>query len=410
MSKKPIHVDDVTVEELRDAFLDCTPIIGLKALVTHYSQHFDEILASFIFTTEGEKMFPECKKIGLGNISIKEVESHNHGLGIFWNMLKLGYLCMGFGGGPLDEHESKDNPIGYKKDCAATLMAKLLKVRDKPELTLLLNYALFTDQNGDKLVIDKDATDKEKRFGNDASKLLPASIIKNFFKSIDHDALRVEEIQAMTKTILDYVNLALRYQIARFEKRANENIKPEKIEINGKEMVVFVESDIIGADEVARQRTKDFHRTNLLTIVANPKNGRLVGLNNPQKKTNIEDYVRVIRFWANRKMNPKVKISWDDLGKAGELPQLPQLLYNAEHQNLYNGTDSSQPDVKGVYGTLITRRDIDDAIKYGLAKEFHPRYKENCVKDICDKKCPLFNMGLSQCREVRRYKGLPKKS
>lgn len=399
--QKPIHVDEVTVEELKEAFEKGVPIIGIESLVSHNSDHMDEFVASLIFTTEGKERFPECAKIGFGNATNKQVEVMNFGLGIFWNMLKNKYLCIGFGGGPLDDHEEEN-----KKECTATLMAKLLKVRNKPSLQALLDYTLYTDKNGDKLLIDPNATAQEKRFADVASKFLPANVIKGFWSSIDHDNTKIEEITEMKKSLLGYLNIVLNTQIVFHEKIANAEIKPVVLHVNGKERVTFVESDIVDADKFARHKTKKNFRKNILTVSANHKTNHFVSLNNPKNKVDIEDYVRVLRALVCQKRD--LKPVWEELGQPGTIEKVPELLYLKEQENLLNGS-YSHPDVDGLYGKLISQKDIEEAVKLGLGKEFHPDYKSNCVKDICDRNCPLFNMGLSQCREVRRYKGLPKK-
>ncbi|HRH30543.1 MAG TPA: hypothetical protein PK886_00535 [Candidatus Paceibacterota bacterium] len=394
MKLQPLDVTKSSVEEIKDAFFGRRPIIGLVAMLTHNSEHFDEIMASSIFRSEGETLFPECNKIPIGFATNKQVEVYNHGAGIFWNMLKDGYLCLGFGGGPFDDHAP-----GNEKQCTATLMAKHLGVRNKPSLSFLLDYTLYTDKNGDRLAIDKDASIPEIRFGNIASTLLPGSVVKSIWSCVKHDNTKVEEINKMIEAVMNYINIVQTAQIIFHEDRANTEINPIIIDVNGKERVTFVESDLIDAGKIARHKTKKIWRKNILTIIADPVSKRLVSLNNPKDKKNIEGYVRVIRSCVCKKRGLKTK--WEELGKEGCIKQVPELLYIKEHENLLNGSHS-HPDVPGLYGDLITKKDIRDAVVYGLGEQFHPKYKNECSKSICKKDCPLYEMGLSQCFKARK--------
>jgi len=399
--QKALNVKDASLEEIKSAFLGHQPIIGLNAMLTHNSEHFDEIMASSILRSEGEKFFPECKMLPIGFTTNQEVESFNHGSGIFWNMLKAGYLCLGFGGGPFDDHAP-----GNEKQCTATLVAKHLQVRNKPSLSFLLDYTLYTDKNGDKLAISKDATPAEIRFGNIASALLPGNVVKAIWSCVKHDNTRVEEINKMIESVINYINIVQTAQIIFHEDLANSEINPIIIDVNGKERVTFVESDEIEAGKIARHKTNKVQKKNILTIVANPTSKRIVFLNNPKDKQNIEGLVRVIR--ANVCKKKGLKTTWEELRKDGYMEQVPELLYLKEHENLLNGSHS-HPDVPGIYGVLITETDIREAVTYGLEKKFHPQFEEKCKTNYCDRNCPLFNMGLSQCLEARRYKGMPKK-
>ncbi|MBI4122118.1 MAG: hypothetical protein HY461_02195 [Parcubacteria group bacterium] len=58
-----------------------------------------------------------------------------------------GYLCIGVGGGELDEHEWNDRPR-QKGECATTLVTKKLGLQDKPELRELVRFVRANDTKG----------------------------------------------------------------------------------------------------------------------------------------------------------------------------------------------------------------------------------------------------------------------
>ncbi len=117
---------------------------NVKYLVTHVSPHWDELVAIWQLARFGGRLFP-----GISQAVV-----------VFWNggpnvevlgttrplaEIRPFSLFVGTGGGPLDEHTSKGR---LKEECAATLAAKLLGIRDSPALYQLLSYTLKNDSKG----------------------------------------------------------------------------------------------------------------------------------------------------------------------------------------------------------------------------------------------------------------------
>ncbi len=114
-----------------------------RKIVTHVRPHFDEVVAIWLLYVFGQEKFP--------GISQAEIE--------YWGFGKTpdgrsaeeyereGVLLIGVGGGRFDEHPTatKERTAG---ECAATLVAKALGVRERPELQQILNEVLSNDLNG----------------------------------------------------------------------------------------------------------------------------------------------------------------------------------------------------------------------------------------------------------------------
>src|SRR6266403_5771664 len=116
MDKTPltqtIDCTQASIEELRHAFAKRLPIAGITCFLYHHGPHGDEITSGFVITTtpEGEYSFPGTKNASIGfttNTSLR----NNGFLGDegFFKALQKGYLLLGIGGGPFDEHRNRAN-------------------------------------------------------------------------------------------------------------------------------------------------------------------------------------------------------------------------------------------------------------------------------------------------------------
>lgn len=112
--------------------------------VTHLRPHFDEAVALWLVVREGERMFPGASTApiafwpaGPRTPDGRPAEEYH----------REGWLLIGVGGGQYDEH-----PNGMRArrhgECAATLIAKDLGVREHPRYRAVLDYALGNDASG----------------------------------------------------------------------------------------------------------------------------------------------------------------------------------------------------------------------------------------------------------------------
>lgn len=112
--------------------------------VTHLRPHFDEAVALWLVVREGERVFPGAMiapivfwPAGPRTPDSRPAEEYH----------REGWLLIGVGGGQYDEH-----PNGMRArrhgECAATLIAKDLGVREHPRYRAVLDYALGNDASG----------------------------------------------------------------------------------------------------------------------------------------------------------------------------------------------------------------------------------------------------------------------
>lgn len=118
--------------------------ICVHTIVTHKRPHVDEIVAIVLLKQYGRKKFPgiESAKIEFWDAGIKTPDGKD------WKQYhKEGVLLVGVGASCFDEHPAA---LGDRKEehCAATLVAKYLKIQEKPELEQLLRYTLTNDTKG----------------------------------------------------------------------------------------------------------------------------------------------------------------------------------------------------------------------------------------------------------------------
>ena len=95
-------------------------------LDSHFNRHFDELLAGWLI-------------IKFGDIGFIEKYAEDE------------IITLGTGEGIFDEHP-KVNELQRQNECSATLVAKALGIRERPELKRLLDFALNRDRHGPQLL------------------------------------------------------------------------------------------------------------------------------------------------------------------------------------------------------------------------------------------------------------------
>lgn len=123
-------------------------VSGVKALVprvyliiSHFEMHDDELLARWFLRTFGEELFPGIRSAGLMLVDsgLRWIKDKT-GEMWFW----LGYLGLGTGEGPLDEHRFP--PKEREGTSAATLAANILNIDQYPPVQVMLAHAVRVDR------------------------------------------------------------------------------------------------------------------------------------------------------------------------------------------------------------------------------------------------------------------------
>ena len=353
MAKTPIDVTESSTEELKKAFKEKTPMIGIKKFGVHPRIHNDENVAILLLQdygdTPGNALFPDIKKCAIGFITNKIVEKFKKD-DLFWELLKLGILPIGCCGGPFDDH-------GNDNDCATTLVAKYLGIEKKPELRQILEYSLYTDKNGDAMFgSEKDTfTFKERLARNAAQALLPAGLCKSANRYIPIDDY--EQIEKMIHVFIEMLRFKIKEQIAYHKVRSEiKESKPWEMhsfnenEVDHKIIIIFHSSPF--AAQIVRELNQNLKP--MLVIIINPETRHIALLNSQKNPRNIEGFVRYIRmswFFNKRRSTP----NWSEVGKTEDLEGAPFLFYHKEAENFYNG-GHTQPDADGYFGSVISKQ------------------------------------------------------
>ena len=355
----PLDVTTASIGQLRTAFANKTPLVGLKTVCCHPGVHIDEIAAITIFRMYGKKLFPQAENLGLAFVTSKMTEGMKE-TEVFWKLLKLGHLSIGCNYGPFDEH-------GTENECAATLVAKYLGVEKRHELQQMLQYVLHTDTKGDTFFEAAPGTAKIVR--DAAQRFLPAAIVKASNATInptDHNA-QTEMILVMTKY--------LRYQIDEqklfYDTRMQmlQSKQPYEVHERAGVEILFVEHSSPMAGKIARSLARSKGHRPSFTVIVNPAQKHFCILNDQAKKLDISKVVAGLRKHYIMKTGgvmPSDKV----LARGETIIEAPYLYYHKNAQAFYNGA-ITQPDTPGFYEKIFSKEVILNEIEAGLMASIH---------------------------------------
>lgn len=401
MGQQTVNVTQKSVAELKELWQAKAPMNGIHTLATHENPHIEEICGHLIFYNYGTHIFPDCKKIQLGFINNEKIKEFLGGKmeDAFWKLLQKGFLFFGMAGGPLDDHV-KENV----RDCAATLLAKHLGVKNNPELTRLFEYLLYTDKNGDKVWTNDQLNKEETKVRDACQALLPAKLVKNLH-FVAREKKWSEEIKiSYIQSIMDIMSIEIESQKI-FHESKKERPQVTIFPINKTAVAVFIVSKSSKAAQLARSIGKTLpearNKRIALTISANPETGMFACLKdlNGNGEDDLTGLTAILRSKVANKRN--LNIPKSDMSKVGTIEPIPLFLH-PEQGNLFNGS-FSQPTKDGLYGKVLAESELREAVWLGLGKNFHGNYKDNCFKGTCaGDKCPLFGLGLTQCQKAKK--------
>jgi hypothetical protein len=118
-----------------------TPI---HAVVSHHQMHDDELRGDALIRRFGPRLFRGLRSVRSANLMLVDSGGQNFQGKTALDWARQGYLLIGCGGGPLDEH-GKIRPSGEAM-CAATLVARLLRIEGDPVVAKILKQATRVDQ------------------------------------------------------------------------------------------------------------------------------------------------------------------------------------------------------------------------------------------------------------------------
>ncbi len=371
---------------------------NFHTIITHHRAHLDEILADLMLTEtpEGERFFRGASKAETIFKTEKELSEMD---AIEW--AEKGYVILGrCKNNIFNDHRT----VGDKRKdgkCVARLVAEYLRIDGRVEWQPLLNYADYTDKNGDSF-----EWIKNENFVNPSLFML-ASMIKTVHLAYGLDKryteTRVyENLKVLVRGV--WLKQLLFHTLAKEEARKAEYGSDVFTAPNGERFVyAFIKSD----NELVSQylRYKKYHpkgeakQVSVGIIIQRNTSGNFQIFSDKKLGLDLSEIVAIIRVYHQQAK--KVQVSdWNILRQEdSSVEGAEEIHYHKDAENIYNGT-LTEPDVTP---SPITDKALVFAIEVGLKQEwFESRNLKKCAQGICDKHCSWKPLGLDRCHDVRR--------
>ncbi|MEK7556778.1 MAG: hypothetical protein AAB538_02260 [Patescibacteria group bacterium] len=346
-------------------------------LVTHERPHFDEVVAIWLLLRFGEEHgFPgvsEAKIVLWRNDNGRKQEKTPEAYEA------EGVILIGVGGGRFDEHPT---PTHSRKEdeCAATLVAEALGIRNDIGLRPILNFALKNDLKGAGHPFDI------------------AHILKLLYNTAGSS-------QAIA-WVFDALGAKHAAQTKFFDEAWGEFHKSAQIdEVPGHYghvwRVASIESD---SDEVANFARSQYGARASVVIVRRTS-GNVQILVDQKAEVPVLEYARAIRHTEQLLKGDLVTTDFRALEAEGAVPGTEEWFLHYKLGALMNGS-LSLPDVPPTrIPFAVIRELVVKAINPAL---FEPTRSEKCTAGICTSSlrnpCPWYNWGLKRCRKIRRIR------
>ena len=274
-------------------------------LVTHTRPHLDEIVALWLLMKFGGEKFP-----GIENAEPRYVPAGWKAKHTWQERAAEGYIFLGVGGGPFDEHNQNGTPRS-KDVCCCILVARALGVEDLPELSLILKYVLQMDTHATGELFDVPSTIKRMHLNSD-------------------------DPQVVIRWGFDWMNTNFVGQIEFFKNSTTETTRlPFKVMMNGKSREYEV---VMG--ETGNPFFSHYQRwLGAKVVVQKNPDGNIQIFTDKRVPFDISAAVAVIRKYELMLSGQECTLSEADLSREGTLDAVPEWFYYKEDSEaLYNGT------------------------------------------------------------------------
>ncbi len=396
--------------------------IPITTLIVHTKFHLDEAMALFLLTNFGEKFFPGVSKARVRFTQGLQKQADDTP----FDQRKM--LPLGCGGGRFDEHrgESERLPnecattlvakyLGVHEDpCLKRIIAEVLRcdtkagvkstelaeiikmatrrlTENEPVLTWgmkvlhALHSHLFLNSDrvtGEKTleVLFKDLVGKN-RFPNEKARLYMEKLVRESMERKDDSIM---ELSFLTECLyrtdkdgdaVDFVRFALDHMYndqLEFQKAVAECMKGEWFSFSAlcnrkgrRERTMQLKGLIIKTDSPLVQRaarTQEAGGASVVIIQKTSGNNVSVFVD-ASKGINLTAFTRMVR-WTELPKDEKESVSWENLGNAGVLPQVPNWYFFKKGQMLLNGSLS--------HTTVQPTSIHQDLLKETAKCAFHP--------------------------------------
>lgn len=319
---------------------------------THEAPHLDEIAAKWLIEKFGNKEFLD--KYAPNRI-----------------------LAVGIGGGPFDEHPTVN---GERKEgeCAATLVAKALRVDDDPALEKILKFVVTHDLNGGDQPFDLSYLVKllHQQFPDNPEKVIEWAIT-------GLEAKYQEQLSFFSTTKAEFDRAAEVEEIPRGE----QMLRMVTIVSDDNQMSKFVRSALGGQTAILIQKRSSAN----VQIFTNKRFG-----------LNLTDVAQIIRLEEQYKKGNIVTTDWELLKAEGKVEGVEEWYYHLEGQMLLNGslTTSDIPP------TRLSLEQIKEIVRIGVNfQAFESSRASLCQRGTCtstrNDHCLWYPWGLHRCRRIR---------
>lgn len=119
-------------------------VVPVHTVVSHYQMHDDELRGDALIRRFGPRLFRGLRNVRSAKLMLVDSGGQNLQGKTSLEWARKGYLPIGCGGGPLDEHGKVR--LQGEAMCAATLVARLLRIESDPVVAKILKQATRVDQ------------------------------------------------------------------------------------------------------------------------------------------------------------------------------------------------------------------------------------------------------------------------
>lgn len=411
----PINCKTATHAELVTAFNKRLPIEGITAILTHPSPHMDEITSMVVLQQEGERLFPGICHSQVGfttDTSLRENELTGfHG---FIDALAQGFLIIGLGGGPFDEHGNREKKVS----CLELTIQHLDIYRDEYKRKVygsFVQYVNFEDNNGDNLIQnmnkanpDHALTKLELEALRNLQQGTIARTLKMGFEIAETDDQRQQTLYLGIGFVKTHLLHTKKFIAARAE---YETAPKKKVTLPNNTFALIITSDNQLIGKIVQQKHPDTQKEQLVCTVIKKasKTGNgyqfaIMPKNEAFKNHSMLEIKKILHQISARNRNDK-SVGFHLLSTKGTCKEVPELYFDENMHILMNGskTDTGVPGILGVY---LTEEDIVNAITTVGYRKFDNRNAKHCQVNRCVKlanntPCSLFSFCLSQCKPVQ---------
>jgi hypothetical protein len=343
--------------------------MNYHTIITHKRPHLDEILAILLLIMFGEKFFP-----GISKAKFEFWDAGNKTIdGRPWQEWQdEGFILVGVGGGRFDEHPTHNNDR-KEGECAATLVAKALRIHNEPWLDKLLKYTTTVDTKG----------------GNN-----PLSI-ENLIRLGNKQWFDQNPVASM-EWALQSVRIYLDDQIKFFTETKKEFDTHADVltGFHDGRKITIVAIDSHDTDVAAYARSPFGVEADV--VIQTGSTGNIFISSQKRSKINLDEVIKLLRNKEMALNDFRGKLDAIALVKEGHAPGSEVWYYHKPAGIILNGGPSAPttPATKIPFETVVAlvRAGLDEKI-------FHSQYYQRCKNGNCvGVQCPWFKAELSRCK------------